>query len=124
MQNAPCAGASGYVMKAEAAEKVNAAIRKVLSGGIYISESVADRLLHQIGPHRPSPDFSIEQLTNRELQILRLLGNGVKAREIAAQLYLSIKTIESHRQNIKRKLGLKSSGELLRYAIQFSRKDQ
>ena len=117
------AGASGYVMKAEAAENVTVAIRKVLSGGICISQSVADRLLRQVVPHRDHQSFSIERLTNRELQILRLLGNGAKVREIAAQLCRSTKTVESHHKNIKQKLGVKSSGELLRYAIQFSRKD-
>lgn len=117
------AGASGYVMKVEAAERVMAAIRCVLSGKIYISEKVTDQMLHRLATRRKdawSSKSPIERLSDRELQIFRLLGAGVRVREIATQLFISVKTVESHRVNIKEKLGLKTSAELLRYAIQFS----
>jgi DNA-binding NarL/FixJ family response regulator len=115
------AGASGYVMKAEAAGTVMAAIHRVLSGKIYISEKATERLLRlaAVGRTDPSTPMSrFDQLSDRELQIYRLLGGGVRVRDIAAQLHVSAKTVESHRVNIKRKLGFKTSAELLRYAIQ------
>ena len=117
------AGASGYVMKAEAAGTVMAAIQRVLSGKIYISEKITDQLLHRVTTRRKDArNFKspVERLSDRELQIFRLLGDGVRVREIATQLYISIKTVESHRVNIKEKLGLQTSAELLRYAIQYS----
>jgi DNA-binding NarL/FixJ family response regulator len=117
------AGAGGYVMKAEAAETVMAAIHCVLSGKIYISAKVTDQLLRWVGTGRTdtrSCKSPVERLTDRELQIFHLLGEGVRVREIATQLYISTKTVESHRVNIKEKLGLQTSAELLRYAIQNS----
>lgn len=117
------AGARGYVMKAEAAATVMTAIHRVLSGKIYTSEKVAEQLLHRVttGPaNARSTTSPVEKLSDRELQIFNLLGEGVRVREIATQLYISIKTVESHRVNIKTKLGLKTSAELLRYAIQYS----
>jgi DNA-binding NarL/FixJ family response regulator len=118
------AGASGYVTKAQAAETMMTAIRRILAGKIYASESVIDRLLHRVasrGGGMPDANSPIERLSDRELEIFRLLGNGIKVRAIAAQLYLSIKTVETHRANIRRKLGIGNSDDLLRYAIQFSR---
>jgi len=118
------AGASGYVMKAEAAGTVMEAIRRVLAGKIYISEQVDNQLLRRIAMHPRSAASSaspVERLSERELQIFRLLGDGVRVREIATQLYISIKTVESHRVNIRRKLDLPNSAQLLRYAIQYSR---
>jgi DNA-binding NarL/FixJ family response regulator len=118
------AGANGYVMKAEAAATVMAAIHRVLSGKIYLSEKVNDQLLQRVETRRQDARTSaspIERLSDRELQIFRLLGDGVRVREIATQLHLSVRTVESHRVNIKQKLGMESSAELLRYAIKFSR---
>lgn len=117
------AGASGYVMKAEAAETVMAAIRRVLAGKIYISEKLTEQLLHGVTTLRKNARSSqspVERLSDRELQIFRHLADGIRVREIAAQLFISVKTVESHRVNIKRKLGLRTSAELLRYAIQYS----
>jgi DNA-binding NarL/FixJ family response regulator len=117
------AGASGYVMKAEAAGTVMAAIRRVLSGKIYISEKITEQLLERVTSRRKdvrtlaSP---VELLSDRELQIFRLLGDGARVREIASQLFISIKTVESHRVNIKEKLNVQTSAQLLRYAIQYS----
>jgi DNA-binding NarL/FixJ family response regulator len=122
------AGASGYVMKDKTAATMMSAIRRVLSGHIYTSDKLNDRLMHQFarshqfGGSNTASDTS--QLSNREVQIFRLLGDGVRAREIAKQLYLSVRTIESHRVNIKQKLGIKTSAELLRYAIKFWRTER
>jgi len=118
------AGASGYVTKAQAAETMMTAIRRVLAGKIYASELVTERLLRQVarrGGAIPNAASPVERLSDRELQIFRLIGDGIKARAIAAQLYISVKTVETHRANIRRKLGIGNSADLLRYAIQFSR---
>jgi DNA-binding NarL/FixJ family response regulator len=122
------AGASGYVMKDKTAATMMSAIRRVLSGHIYTSDKIADQLMHQFALSRPHDSgntaSNASQLSNREVQIFRLLGDGVRAREIAKQLYLSVRTIESHRVNIKQKLGIKTSAELLRYAIKFWRTER
>jgi len=120
------AGASGYVMKDQTAATMMSAIRRVLSGHIYTSDKINDRLMHQFAQSHGSSNTAsnTSQLSNREVQIFRLLGDGVRAREIAKQLYISVRTIESHRVNIKRKLGIKTSDELLRYAIKFWRTER
>lgn len=118
------AGARAYVMKAEAAKTVMAAIRSVLRGEIYLSPrmsaQIADRDHGAGGNAKP---IGTVRLSDRELQILRCVGQGQSTREIAAELFISVKTVEAHREHIKAKLGLISSGELLRYAIEHSRVD-
>ena len=112
------AGARGYLMKSEPLEKVMEAIRRVLMGEIHVSEQFASRLLHQVvGQGHVAETSAMDRLSDRELQVFRSIGQGMGIREIAGELYLSVKTIEAHREHIKRKLGLASSGELLRYAI-------
>jgi len=114
------AGAKGYVTKAEAAETVIVAVRKILDGQIYLSEKMSSKILARLvaGPGgagvRP-----IERLTDRELQIFELIGGGISTRRIAQKLHLSVKTIESHRENIKRKLRIGNSVELLQHAIRW-----
>jgi DNA-binding NarL/FixJ family response regulator len=116
------AGAKGYVKKIDVAQTIIAAIRKVLAGQVYVSEAVASGMLQRISCGKPSAtEVPVERLSDRELQILRNIGRGMSNREIADQLFISTKTVESHREHIKQKLGLASSGDLLRYAIEFSR---
>jgi DNA-binding NarL/FixJ family response regulator len=118
------AGASGYVTKAEAAGTMMTAIRRVLEGKIYASEAVTDRLLRRFARRDGGISDAIspvDLLSERELQIFLLLGDGIKARAIAAQLFLSVKTVETHRANIRKKLGIANSADLLCYAIQFLR---
>ncbi|HEY7120620.1 MAG TPA: response regulator transcription factor [Tepidisphaeraceae bacterium] len=116
------AGARGYVMKAEAAKTVMAGIRSVLRGEIYLSEQMSARLA---GSERRQaevpPAAGIQRLSDREFQVLRCIGQGMSTREIAEDLFISVKTVEAHREHIKQKLGLMSSGELLRYAIEHNR---
>jgi len=113
------AGASGYITKEEASREVLNAIRTVLRGEIHVSPRVAARLLHHFVGARPRPPArGGERLSDRELHVLRLLGAGMSTREIAAELTLSIKTVETYRQNLKHKLGLGNSAELVNYAIQ------
>ena len=114
------AGAKGYVTKQEAPEKVMTAIRRVLAGEVYVSEKIAAQLLKTVTGSRPEAGQTpLDRLSNRELQVFRLIGGGMSMREIAEKLFLSTKTIETHREHIKEKLSLKSSSELLRYAVQY-----
>ena len=112
------AGACGFVMKEQSAAEILAAIRTVLAGGLYVSPKVADRLTEKPVQNGASP---VGCLTGRELQILHLLGAGLGTRQIAGQLSLSSKTVESHRENIKHKMGLSNARDLLRYATHWSR---
>jgi DNA-binding NarL/FixJ family response regulator len=113
------AGASGYIMKQEATEKVLEAIRKVLNGEIYLSEKMSAKLMHQlIGGRAHHTGSLMERLSDRELEVFGLIGQGRGTRQIAEQLHLSVKTIESHRAHIKEKLNLKNATELVHRAIQ------
>ncbi|WP_334319330.1 response regulator transcription factor [Termitidicoccus mucosus] len=114
------AGAHGYVMKAEAAEKIAVAVRKVLRGELYVSDKMKERILGGLMINgRSSASFSIHSLSDRELEVFCLIGTGYGTRDIAAKLNLSIKTIDSHREHMKIKLGLKRGADLIRYAIQW-----
>jgi len=112
------AGARGYVMKEEATARLIAGIRRVLSGEIYLSERMSARLLSRfVGGGSQTEGSPIERLSDRELEVFELIGRGIGTRQIAEQLHLSIKTIESHREHIKEKLKLGSSQELMRHAV-------
>jgi DNA-binding NarL/FixJ family response regulator len=114
------AGAHGYIMKAEVADKIVTAVRRVLKGEIYLSEKVGQNILHEVTGRGAAMDESpIKQLSDRELEVFRLIGQGHGTREIASMLHLSIKTIETYRAHIKEKLGLASSTQLVRYAAQW-----
>lgn len=113
------AGASGYIMKQEPPEQVLVALRKVLGGEIYLSQAMNSKLMHQLVSGRPTETGSlIERLSDRELEIFGLIGQGRGTRQIAEQLHLSVKTVESHRAHIKEKLNLKNATELVHRAIQ------
>jgi DNA-binding NarL/FixJ family response regulator len=118
------AGALGYVVKEQAAEEILGAIRTVMAGEVYLTRGMAALLLHKfVGAPKASNQGGAEQLTDRELHVLHLLGAGLSTREIASELKLSFKTIETHRENIKRKLGLQSAAALVHYATQWSRQE-
>jgi len=114
------AGASGYVMKQEATDKIMIALRKVATGGIYLSDRMSSKFMHQlVGGGKTAANGSlIERLSDRELEVFGLIGEGRGTRQIAEQLHLSIKTVESHRAHIKEKLNLRSATELVHRAIQ------
>ena len=115
------AGARGYIMKQEGGKKLMEAIRHVLEGQIYVSEKMSARILEVFSGHRSnSEDSSLEGLSDREFEIFRSLGQGEGTREIAERLHLSIKTVEVHRANIKRKLKLNKGAEVVRYAIRWT----
>jgi len=114
------AGAQGYIMKQEGPEKILKAIRDVLNGSISVSERISARALDKLagrpGRTQSSP---IEQLTDREFEILELIGSGKTNRLIAQELNLSSKTVDAHCAHIKEKLKLKSGAELVRYAVRW-----
>lgn len=119
-QRALRAGAKAYVMKKESSEKIVDAIRKILKGEIYVSPRVADQVLHQIvnGPSNASAS-PVDRLTDRELEVVQLIGRGLSTREIAESLHLSVKTIESHRAHVKEKLSLRNATELVQFSVQW-----
>ena len=119
-QRALRAGAKAYVMKKEPSEKIVEAIRKIIKGEIYVSPSVADQVLHQIvnGPNSASTS-PVDRLTDRELEVVQLIGRGLSSREIAESLNLSVKTIESHRAHVKEKLSLRNATELVQFSVQW-----
>jgi DNA-binding NarL/FixJ family response regulator len=116
------AGALGYLMKQEAGEKIIVAIRRVLAGEIYVSDKIKERMLHRyVNKRGDAATFSIDTLSDREMEVFQLIGNGYSTRQIAQRLGLSSKTIDSYREHLKLKLNLNSGAELVRYAIQWAR---
>lgn len=116
------AGARGYVMKQHSPETLLEAIHQILEGKIYLSKAVADRLLGKFVGAKPGGMAAspIERLSDRELEVLQLLGKGMTTSKIAESLCLSTKTIETYREHLKQKLNLGSGPELLRYAVEWS----
>ena len=115
------AGAKGYVMKQEATEKVMEGIRRVLAGELYVSEKMAARLMSQAVSSKGAPEENpLSRLSDRELEVFTMIGHGVGTREIAKKLFLSVKTVEAHREHIKEKLNLKNGTELMRFAVQYT----
>src|SRR5277367_5982879 len=115
------AGANGYIMKQEATENVLVAVRRILSGEIYVSARIANQMLkHYITGSGTLRNSSIADLSDRELEVFRLIGEGHGTRQIAEELHLSIKTVESYQAHIKEKLSLRSARELMQRAIQWN----
>jgi DNA-binding NarL/FixJ family response regulator len=112
------AGANGYIMKQEATEDILGALRRILGGEVYVSERVANKVLKRLargdGVMRPMP---VESLTDRELEVYRLIGEGHGTRQISEELNLSVKTVETYQAHIKAKLGLKNGRELVQHAV-------
>ncbi len=115
------AGARGYVMKQEPGEVVVSAIREVLKGNVYLSAKMQAKLLNRMATGHSEPEQTINSLTPSEFEVLNLIGSGHSSQEIATLLNRSIKTIETHRFNIRAKLNLKDSAELIRYAANWVR---
>ncbi len=113
------AGARGYIMKEVAADNLVTAVRKVLSGGIYVSDAMASRMLEQVTGQRARQAGGIDLLTDRELEVLEMIGQGVATKNIAAKLCISARTVEAHRAHIKEKLGISDGAALARYAMQW-----
>jgi DNA-binding NarL/FixJ family response regulator len=111
-------GAGGYLTKREATRTLVSAIRRVLGGEIHLSEAVASQIAARaVGAARPSTGPAIEKLSDRELQVFRLIGEGLSTREISDRLHLSLSTVDTYRARLKEKLGYANAAELLRAAI-------
>jgi DNA-binding NarL/FixJ family response regulator len=113
------AGSLGYIMKEEAIEQVLVAIRRVLTGDIFLSDKMKSRMLQQLTGTNRSKGVTnpIESLTDRELEVFRMIGEGRSTRQIAGELHLSVRTVEAYREYIKGKLNLKNSTELVQHAF-------
>ena len=115
------AGANGYIMKQEATETVLAALRRIINREIYVSEKVASKMLRRfISGSATARQSPIADLSDRELEVFRLIGEGHSTRRIAEELHLSVKTVESYQAHIKEKLSLRSARELVQHAIQWA----
>jgi len=111
------AGARGYLMKEEATDEVIRAIRSILDGELYVSRKMSVVVLHKVLKQEPqSASIGVESLSDRELQVFQLLGSGASTRQIANSLHLSVKTIETYRENLKHKLQFSNGVELVRHA--------
>lgn len=112
------AGAKGYIMKQEASESVVTAIRRIMDGHIHVSPSIMSHILNVF---RKQPDLAhespLKRMSDRELEIFQLIGQGLASKEIAMRLNVSIKTVGTYRERIKEKLNLKNASELLRFAV-------
>lgn len=118
------AGARGYVMKREPPEKVVEGVRRILGGEIFVSERMVSRILKKfVGAGTEKVESALNELTDRELEVFRLIGHGYSTREIADQFCLSVKTIETHRSHIRSKLKVRSTAELVSHAVYFVQTD-
>jgi DNA-binding NarL/FixJ family response regulator len=113
------AGAMGYITKQEPPEALIRAIRQVLGGEVYLSPRMTNRLLRRVVTGNPAQEDPVQGLSNRELEVYEMIGQGLTIQQIAQRLHLSPKTVETHREKIKQKLNLKSSTELNRRAVQW-----
>lgn len=119
------AGARGYIMKQEATEKIMTAIRQIMRGEIYVSDKMRSIILQRIIDSPPeTPSSPVSRLSDKELEVLRLIGKGLRTSDISVELHRSVKTIEAHRANIKDKLKLSNSTELIRFAVQWLESEQ
>lgn len=114
------AGASGYLRKEQATENIVTAMRQVLDNKIYLSPSATARVLNQVATTEAPAKSPVATLSDRELEVFELLGDGLSSREIATRLHLSVKTVETYREKIKAKLSLKNGSELTRHAIHWA----
>ncbi len=114
------AGAKGYIMKLVAGDVIVKAVRRILNGGIYVSEEINERLLMGMASGRSTLSESpLDLLSDRELEVFESIGRGLATREIAERLHLSVKTVESYRARIKTKLNLQTASEVMQHAVQW-----
>lgn len=115
------AGARGYIMKNEPNDKIRAAIQQVLGGDLYMSDRMKEKMLHRIVTNKKNEETvsSVDLLSDREMEVFQLIGNGFSTKQIASKLNLSVKTIDSYREHLKLKLPLEHGSDLVHYAIQW-----
>lgn len=115
------AGAKGYITKQQAPAQVIEAIKTVVKGQIHVSQEIISTILHRYGGVPDPKESPLGQLTNREFEVFRLIGQGCGLKEIGRKMHLSHKTIQAYREGIKVKLGIPTAGELLKYAIKWNK---
>jgi len=114
-------GGRGYIMKSEGGTKVLQAVRRVLAGGIYVSDKLSSAILDGFAGRRSQPaNSALSELTDREFETFQLIGRGLTTQEIAVQLHISPKTVDTHRLHIKEKLNLRSLPELMKHALRWA----
>lgn len=114
------AGARGYIMKMQAGEQIVTAVRKILNGGIFLSDNMSSKMLMGMASAREQNELSpYERLSDRELDVFRMIGRGKATKEIAEKLFVSTKTVDSYKARIKEKLNIGSSSNLLQEAVQW-----
>lgn len=118
------AGARGYIMKEATTENIIEAIREVLAGDIYLSQAISSNVLKKMAGAPSAKSDPIDGLSDRELEVFRLIGEGLQTREIAERLHLSIKTVESYREHVKLKLDLDNAAKLTRAAVEWAQKNK
>lgn len=118
------AGARGYVAKEEGPKQLLEGVRRVLQGQVYVSDRIASKVMSKIVSGADQTESPIGMLSDRELEVFELIGQGLPTREIAKRLHISSKTVDSHREHIKRKLGLDSGTDLLKHAIEWKQSGQ
>jgi DNA-binding NarL/FixJ family response regulator len=114
------AGGRGYIMKQEGGKVLMQAIRQVLKGQVYLSERMSAKVFERLSNSAQTAGSPLELLSDREMEVFQLIGDGLGTRQIAEQLHLSMKTVEVYRAHIKRKLNLKDGTALVRYAIRWA----
>ncbi len=117
------AGGRGYIMKQEGGKKIIEAIRRILTGGVYVSDTISARILDSFSGGGRNKS-AVEALTDREFEVFQLIGEGLSTTEMADKLRVSAKTIEVHRVNIKAKLGIATAPELIRFAVRWLESDE
>jgi len=118
------AGARGYVMKRETTKKIITAIRHVLEGKLYVSEKLAAAITERFAGGKTGAGSPVEQLSDRELEVFQMLGQGMETRQIAESLHISMKTVQVYCARIKEKLNLSTATELLREAVRWQERDK
>jgi DNA-binding NarL/FixJ family response regulator len=114
------AGARAYVMKQDVINKVVEAIRRIRNGHLYVSDNVASQMLNRlVAGDSPEDSSPVASLSDRELEIVNLIGNGLLTREIAVRLHVSVKTVETHRAHIKDKLNLRNATQLVQFCVRW-----
>jgi DNA-binding NarL/FixJ family response regulator len=114
------AGARAYVMKQDVISKVVEAIRRIRNGQLYVSDDIATQMLNRlVGGETGEESSPVAMLSDRELEIVNLIGNGLLTREIAAKLHVSVKTVETHRAHIKEKLNLRNATQLVQFCVRW-----
>ncbi len=118
------AGAKGYIMKNDLTDNIVKAIRSILQGNLYLSETITSRLINHLINDDKNEELGIKKLSDRELEVFQLISKGVKTSDIGKEMNISVKTVEAHKLSIKTKLNLGNSNELIKYAIEWKHKNE